>query len=211
MRVMRRLVGYFRRTAASTCGQVAEGNNTHEALLIIKYRQPADLLIGHGLGKITDLITLEAVLDLGAHHVADTGFRTETLGDPSHGDIAVRDHSHQTLVVADRQHADVTLLHLGGNVTQFLTWACETDISCHDFTDFHPVSPFFETRFVRQRLSGEDGSNRKYATSWIPWPRRRSFERFFSWEASRCATCPTIGAAAALLDYTLHAVVRRCT
>src|SRR5215831_18251311 len=121
MRMMRRLVGYFRRTAASTCGQIAEGNDTHEALLVIEYRQPTDLLIGHGLSKITDLVALEAVLDLGAHHVADTGFRTEALGDPSHG--------------------DVTLLHLGGDLTQFLTRACETDISCHDFTDFHPVSP----------------------------------------------------------------------
>src|SRR5499427_9756623 len=141
MRMMRRLVGYFRRTAASTCGQIAEGNDAHEALLVIEYRQPTDLLIGHGLGKITDLIVLDAVLHLGAHYVADTGFRTEALGDPSHGDVAVGDHSHQTLVVADRQHADVTLLHLGGDFTQFLTRACETDISCHDFTDFHPVSP----------------------------------------------------------------------
>src|SRR5262249_24095462 len=165
MRVMRRLVGYFRRTVMSARGQIAEGNDTNEALLVIEYRQPTDLLIGHGLGKITDLIVLEAVLDLGAHHVADPGFRTEALGNPSPADIAVRDHSHQTLVVADRQHADVTLLHLGRNVTQFLTRACETDISCHDFTDYHPVSPFFETRFVRQRLSGEDSSNRKYASS----------------------------------------------
>src|SRR5215813_4509244 len=138
MRVMRRLVGYFRRTVMSARGQIAEGNDTNEALLVIEYRQPTDLLIGHGLGKITDLIVLEAVLDLGAHHVADTGFRTEALGDPSHGDIAVRDHSHQTLVVADRQHADVAFLHLDGDVTQFLTWAGETDIPCHHFTDFHP-------------------------------------------------------------------------
>src|SRR5215470_1130289 len=187
MRVMRRLVGYFRRTAPSTCGQISDGNDTHQALLVIEYRQPTDLFISHGLGKITDLITLEAVLDLGAHHVADAGFRTEALRDPSHRDIAVRDHSHQTLVFADRQHADVTLLHLDRNVTQFLTRACETDISCHDFTDFHSVSPFFETRFVRQRLSGEDSSNRKYASSWDPWPRRRSFERFFPSEASRYA------------------------
>src|SRR5215471_672853 len=161
MGMMRRLVGYFRRTAASARGQIAEGNDTHEALLIIEYRQPADLLIGHGLSKITDLIALKAVLDLGAHHVADTGFRTEALGDPSHGDITVRDHPHQTLVVADRQHADVAFLHLGSDVTQFLTGACETDISCHHFTDFHPVSPFFETRFVRQRFAGYDSSNRK--------------------------------------------------
>src|SRR5215470_16985102 len=120
MRMMRRLIGYFRRTAVSTGGQISEGNDTDEALLVVEYRQPADLLIGHGLSQITDLIALEAVLDLGAHHVADTGFRTEALGDPSYGDIAVCDHSHQTLVVADRQHADVAFLHLGGYVTQFL-------------------------------------------------------------------------------------------
>src|SRR5262249_14642176 len=42
---------------------------------------------GHVLGKIIDLILLEAVLDLGAHHVADKGFRTEPMGDTSHGDI----------------------------------------------------------------------------------------------------------------------------
>src|SRR5215470_12043036 len=123
---MRKLVGYFRRTARSARRQIAERNDTHEAILVIEYRQPTNLLIGHILGKITDLIALEAVLDLGAHHVADTGFRTEALGDPSHGDIPVRDHSHQTLVVAHRQHADVALLHLGGNVTQCLPWACET-------------------------------------------------------------------------------------
>ena len=81
MRVMRRLVGYFRRTVMSARGQIAEGNDTNEALLVIEYRQPTDLLIGHGLSKITDLIALEAILDLGAHHVADTGFRTEALGD----------------------------------------------------------------------------------------------------------------------------------
>src|SRR5215468_5472228 len=122
MRVMRRLVGYLRRTIISARSQISEGNDTNEALLVIEHRQPTDLLIGHSLGKITDFIALKAVLDLGAHHVADTGFRTEALRDPSHGDIPVSDHSHQTLVVADRQHADVTLLHLCGNVTQFLTW-----------------------------------------------------------------------------------------
>jgi hypothetical protein len=52
------------------------------------------VFIGHFLGKIVDVIVLEAVLDLGAHHVADTGFRTEALGHPSHGDIPVRDHSN---------------------------------------------------------------------------------------------------------------------
>src|SRR5215467_6219047 len=132
MRMMRRLVGYFRRTVISARGQIAEGNDTNEALLVIEHRQPTDLLVGHTLGKITDLIGLKTVLDLGAHHVGDTGFRTGASRDPSHGEIPVSDYSHQTLVVAHRQHADVTLLHLCGNVTQFLTWACEKDISCHD-------------------------------------------------------------------------------
>src|SRR5258705_3970116 len=38
-------------------------------------------------------------------------------------------------------------LHIGRNLMQFLTGACDMDISCHDFTDFHLVSPFFKTRF----------------------------------------------------------------
>jgi hypothetical protein len=44
MRVMRRLVGYLRRTAISARGQIAEPNNTHDAILVIDYRQPTDLL-----------------------------------------------------------------------------------------------------------------------------------------------------------------------
>lgn len=57
MRVMRRLVGYLRRTTISARGQIAESH----AILVIEYRQPKDLFIGHILGKVTDLIALEAV------------------------------------------------------------------------------------------------------------------------------------------------------
>src|SRR5215475_2754619 len=194
--MMRRLVGYFRRTAVSTCGQIAEGNDTDEALLVIEYRQPTDLLIGHGLSKITDLIALEAVLDLSTHHVADTGVRTEALGDPSDSDIAVRDHSHQTLVVADRQHADVAFLHLDGDVTQFLTWACETDIPCHHFTDFHPF-----LLSSRRYLLG-NGSPARTVPIVSSQPHRirgrgAIFRAIFSIGGESLAPCPTIGAATA--------------
>src|SRR6266478_4846254 len=109
---------YSRRAAIPGRGQIPEGDDAHEAFLVIEHRQTPDLLRGHVLGKIIDVIVLEAVFHLSAHHVADRGFRTEPMGDTSHGDIPVRDHSHQTIVVADRQHADVTLFHLGRSLAQ---------------------------------------------------------------------------------------------
>src|SRR6266481_6849599 len=133
---------YSRRAAIPGRGQIPEGDDAHEALLVVEHRQTPDLLRGHVLGKIIDVIVLEAVFHLSAHHVADRGFRTEPMGDTSHGDIPVRDHSHQTIVVADRQHADVALFHLGRSLAQRLARARETDISCHDFTHLHPVLLF---------------------------------------------------------------------
>src|SRR6266853_2073706 len=133
---------YSRRAAIPGRGQIPEGDDAHEAFLVVEHRQTPDLLRGHVLGKIIDVIVLEAVFHLSAHHVADRGFRTEPMGDTSHGDIPVRDHSHQTIVVADRQHADVALFHLGRSFAQRLARARETDISCHDFTRLHPVLLF---------------------------------------------------------------------
>src|SRR5258708_37590835 len=71
-----------------------------------------------------------------------TGASGPSIGGTSHCDIPVRDHSHQTIVVADRQHADVALFHLGRSLAQRLARARETDISCHDFTHLHPVLLF---------------------------------------------------------------------
>jgi hypothetical protein len=100
---------YFRRAAIPGRGQIPEGDDAHEALLVVEHGQRPDLLRGHVLGKIIDVVVLEAVFHLSTHHVADRGFGTEPMGDTSHGDISVRDHSHHTIVVVDRQHADVAL------------------------------------------------------------------------------------------------------
>jgi hypothetical protein len=50
---------YSRRTAVQGRSQIPEGDDAHKALLVVEHRQTPNLLRGHVLGKIIDVIVLE--------------------------------------------------------------------------------------------------------------------------------------------------------
>src|SRR5579871_4443267 len=132
---------HFARMAILADGEVAERDNADKALLAVQHRQPPDLLIGHVLRDIVDIVVLEAVSDLFAHYVPDRGVGAEAVGNPSDCNVTVRDHSHQTVIVADRQHADIVLLHFGRHLAQLLRWTGDVDAPSHDVSDSHRGSP----------------------------------------------------------------------
>src|SRR5579871_6401926 len=56
--------GYTGRLLMVARRQITQGNDADEKLLVVEYGQPPDLLVGHIVGEVVDVIFLEAVLDL---------------------------------------------------------------------------------------------------------------------------------------------------
>src|SRR5690554_4574336 len=123
--------------AAADGGDVAQGHHTHQALLAIEHRQPADLDVGHVLGHMLDVLVLEAVADVGGHHLAHRGVRPQAPGQATDDHVAVGEHAHQTIALVDQQGAGVDALHQGGGFPHALFGQDDLDVAGHDFGNLH--------------------------------------------------------------------------
>ena len=111
--------------------EVAERDDPDQPLVAVEHRQPAHLEVGHVLRDVVEVVVVEAVFDLLAHHVAHLGVRALALRHRAHRDVAVGDHADQAVVLADRQHAGVDLRHQAGRVADRLVRVGDPDVLAH--------------------------------------------------------------------------------
>src|SRR5690348_7324799 len=75
-----------------TSRYVAEREDADEALVAVHHRHPANLLLGHVLSDVLDLLIFEDVLHLGRHHIPHPRLpRVPPLSGYADRDIAIGD------------------------------------------------------------------------------------------------------------------------
>src|SRR5688572_23415405 len=117
--------------AAILARQVAERDDTHQALLAAHHRQATHLDVGHVAGDVLQVLILVAILDLRAHHLAHRCFRAFALRNRAHGDVAVGDHADEAVVLSHRHRAGVELVHYPGYVADGLAGAGNAHVARH--------------------------------------------------------------------------------
>ena len=90
---------------------------------------------------VGDLLVLESVHDLFAHHFAHRRrIRRATPGDRAHGDVAIGDHTDEAVVLADRQGAGIEIGHHLCGCVQAIVGPHQLDLRGHQLLDFHNAS-----------------------------------------------------------------------
>ena len=105
---MRMLATRLRDAAQSRCSlyrftircEVAEGDDTDEPLVAVENREPSHLQVAHVLQNALDFFVVKAVFNLCAHDVAHLGIRSFAQRHAADHDIAIGDHTDQTVVIA---------------------------------------------------------------------------------------------------------------
>jgi hypothetical protein len=86
---------------------------------------------------VFDGLILETIFHLLAHDFPGLGVGPFSFGDAADRYITIGDHSDQLVVLADRQHPDIQLLHRRRRVAKRLVRANNLDITMHDLVDLH--------------------------------------------------------------------------
>ena len=92
-------------------GEIAERNDAHQALGMTYHREPTHLVPAHTARDVLEILVVEALEYFAGHDLAHVRLRRLALRDPADGNIPIRDHAHQAIVLSDRQSADIDLAH----------------------------------------------------------------------------------------------------
>src|SRR5439155_25265927 len=92
-------------------GEIAERNDTDQALGMTYHREPTHLVPTHITRDVLEILVVEAIKDFAGHDVAHVRLRRFASSDSADGNIAIRDHAHQPIVLGDRQSAYVDFGH----------------------------------------------------------------------------------------------------
>src|SRR6266542_5545363 len=122
--------------------QVAERDDTDEALLAVHHRQTPHLDVGHVLADVRSFFILEAVHDLPRHRLAHLGVGPLALGTGADRGIAVGDSAGQMVAVGHRQHTAIAFLHQLRRMAQRVVRAGELRIAAHHVANLHLEPPF---------------------------------------------------------------------
>src|SRR5690606_16855633 len=98
--------------------KIAERQKADQPLVSIHDGQTAYAQIPHVLRHFVHRLVFEAVLDLRAHDLSHWGVGTSTLRHGAHRDVAVGNHSDQSVVLLHRQRANVHFGHLLSRVSE---------------------------------------------------------------------------------------------
>ena len=116
---------------------------------MVKHRQPTDLLFFHQLGRLSNVLILETVDEVGGHYVTHLNQCrvTPRRGRP-HRNVAVSKEADQLIAVTDRQDADVERAHLLGDFLQQRLRAHDLRVVSHYFFHSHsgPRLKFFSAQ-----------------------------------------------------------------
>src|SRR6056297_3703389 len=119
-------------------GQVGESNHPGKTLVTVQHRQAADLVLGHDLGGAFTVIVFEAVVDAFGHDLAHRAVAGGlVVRHAAHGDVAIRDHADEAVVLADRQRADIIVAHPLCGIPDCGVGVDEVHGPGHDFSNVH--------------------------------------------------------------------------
>src|SRR5688572_14751957 len=116
---------------------VAERDDPDQTLVPAHHRQPAHLVLAHVVDDVVEFLILEAVADLGRHRLAYLGVRPPALRHGTDGDVPVREHADQAVVLAHRQHACIELGHSACSLLDRVVRARDLDPAGHDLAYLH--------------------------------------------------------------------------
>ena len=123
-------------------GQVAESNDPDESLAMVDHRDPADLPSAHDLDDLVHIVVVEAPFHVVGHDLADAVLiGRDAGGRRAHGNIAVGHHADQPAPVADRQDADIDLVHEPRGIPDRAVRLNHANIAGHHIGDFHERAP----------------------------------------------------------------------
>ena len=122
-------------------GEIAEGKDADEALLTVHHWQASHLNVGHVLRDMIEILVFEAVLDFLRHNLVHLRVGPLALADTAYCDVTVGDHADQTILLPDRERADIFLEHQLRGFTDGLSGADDANVAGHYVCDFHDDSP----------------------------------------------------------------------
>jgi hypothetical protein len=118
-------------------GEVAERDNANQPPVAADHRHSPQFEIAHILKDIADFLVVKAALYLRAHHIPDLGVGTSALRDATDGNVAVRDHADQPLILTHGQNTGVKIGHDSCGIPQGLVRTGDLNFPCHALADSH--------------------------------------------------------------------------
>jgi hypothetical protein len=117
--------------------EIAERDYANQPPVAADHRQSPQFEIAHVLKDIVDFLVVKAASYLGAHDVPDLGVGAFALRDPADGNVAVRDHPDQPVILTDGQNTGVKIGHGSCGILQGLVRTGDLNILCHALADSH--------------------------------------------------------------------------
>ena len=118
---------------------IAEAEYADHALVLVDHRQPTDFQLLHVADRLGEVFVLAATMDFGCHHVA--GSRAAgielVLRQSFAYDVAVGHHADETIVLANRDSANVVLAHELRELGHRSLGTDPVDSLVHHIFDFH--------------------------------------------------------------------------
>jgi len=122
--------------------QVSQRQNSNKSVVAIYDQYSPDLPRMYHSFSCLSVVIFVAMDDGGRHRIANRGgSRIATQGNGSDGYVAIGEHADDVVTVADRQWADLHLLHFEGSLLKRVVRSDALDVWCHDVFDFHDDTP----------------------------------------------------------------------
>src|ERR1700732_1357117 len=125
---------------------VTQTDDADHPLALVNHRQPAELQLLHVMHRLCEVILLPATMDAFGHHIAR--HRTASIEvvarKPFADDVAVGSHPDQSVVLPNRNAADVMLPHQFREFGDRGVGADPVDTLMHHVFDFHGGPPLLE-------------------------------------------------------------------
>src|SRR6202047_413950 len=125
---------------------VTQTDDADHPLALVHHRQPAELQLLHVMHRLCEVIVLPATMDAFGHHIArHRAASIEVVArKPFADDVAVGHHPDQSVVLPNRNAADVMLPHQFCEFGDRGVGADPVDTLMHHVFDFHGGPPLLE-------------------------------------------------------------------
>src|SRR5713226_7667899 len=133
---------------------ITQTDDANHPLALVDYRQPANLQLLHVRNRLCEVIVLPATMDALGHHIArHRAASIEVVARKSFADdVAVGHHPDQSVVLPNRNAADVMLPHQFRKFGDRGVGADPVDTLVHHVFDFHGGPPLLEFQvYLMQR------------------------------------------------------------